>query len=103
MIYELKSYGEEFSVKNCIVRSILNRDNKQLEILIFNSYSHEILGAMHLTESILEFIKLSNKNELVLKDILTGESYTREKEVLIRGMFVRLESGKAHWFVIDVG
>ncbi len=102
-IFELKSYGEEYSVKNCIVRSILNRDNKQLEILIFNSYSHEILGAMHLTESILEFIKLSNKNELVLKDILTGESYTREKEVLRRGMFVRLESGKAHWFVIDVG
>jgi len=102
-IFELKSYDKDYSVKNCIVRSILNRDDKQLEILIFNSYSYEIIASMHLTESILQVIKLSSKNELILKDILTGESYTREKEVLIRGMFVRLEPGKAHWFVIDAG
>lgn len=101
-IFELKSYGEDYSVKDCIVRAVIDQENKQLEILIFNSYSHEIIGALHLTESILNLLKDFGKNELILNDILTGENYLREKEVLFRGMFIRLDSGKAHWFVIDL-
>jgi hypothetical protein len=40
--------------------------------------------------------------ELTLKDTISGESYAREKEVLLRGMFIRLDAGKAHWFTINL-
>ena len=100
-IFELKPYSEEFPLKDCIVRSIVNREEKQIEILIFNSYSHEIMGALHLPENIREILKDLNKKEFILQDIVSGENYSREKEVLLRGIFIQLQAGKAHWFVVD--
>lgn len=101
-LFQLKPYADEYSLKDCIVRTILNREEKILEILIFNSYSHEIMGALLLPEKIQTLIKSLPNKELFLNDILTGETFSRETEMLLRGMFIRLQAGKAHWFVVDL-
>ncbi len=99
-IFELKAYDVNYPLKDCIVRAVLNKEDSYIEILILNSYKHEVIGALHLTESIRQMLIDSSLNELILKDILNGESLSREKEVMLRGMFIRLETGKAHWFSI---
>jgi hypothetical protein len=101
-VFELQSYGEEHSLKNCIVRFISHVKEEILEILILNTYQYEIIGALHLTEKIRQRLISSSLEELSLVDVITGETYSREKEVLLRGMFIRLDAGYAHWFVINL-
>jgi hypothetical protein len=101
-VFELKAYGENYPLKDCIVRAVINEDNQCIEILIFNSYQNEIIGALHLPETLRQMLINSPLEELTLKDTISGESYAREKEVLLRGMFIRLDAGKAHWFTINL-
>lgn len=96
--FELKAYMDDYSLKNCIVRSVLNLDDNLVEILIFNTYPHQVIGALHLPEQIREKVLQYKQDEIILKDVLTGETYSREKEMIERGMFIKLESGQAHWF-----
>jgi hypothetical protein len=101
-IFALKSYGEEDSLRDCIVRAVFSSEHKYIEILILNTYSHEIMGALHLPESIRKILMDSNLREIDLLDITSGEMYSREKKVLERGMFIRLDAGKAHWFLMEL-
>jgi hypothetical protein len=101
-VFELKAYGENYPLKDCIVRAVINEDNQCIEILIFNSYQNEIIGALHLPETLRQMLINSPLEELTLKDTISGESYAREKEVLLRGMFIRLDAGRAHWFTINL-
>jgi hypothetical protein len=73
-----------------------------IEILVFNPEQQILSGWLQLEDIIKKFIHGLMPEKIKLKDIVTGTVYKKEKkEVLEKGIYVKLEPNKAHWFILD--
>ncbi len=73
-----------------------------IEFLILNFSEHIISGWLRFDDLINKFIQAVMPETIKLKDIISDETYEKQKlEVLEKGIYVKLAPKQAHWFVMD--
>lgn len=82
-----------------VICQVLVMDNR-FELLVYNSYDHEIAGKLEFDHDNLQSLSVDADKPIEFQDVTDTRRYIREYDDIVEnGLFIKLRARQAHWFV----